>query len=521
MALGVVLILALFAVCATFATPTQIEANVSRVHYTNTGKFSYVAYLKPSYLLGPEPTDDSVLSNPKYPTEDVDSFNFTFAYHLDSNETLTNTSEIVRVTATGDDQDGGMREAITILPEQQTNGDNFTIDFQFNPESISAGDVTLAVSVIPAIETSNGLVFESFRQSLIIHNKDGVFEVERSGLNHSESATIGDLTLKQDSILKYTVSLNSASQFAQTVVAAPPDNPIQPDSATIVVGMDEPIFNRLVDKLDFQLHYNFATDTAIHDFKEQVSVVALLESPGVWKKEITLVEPVLANGKLDLPFTLDMTRLNQLLENIRNELGVPAQSYTLTIRADIQMTGQTKDGPLNDVFNPTLTTALDKGAIKWQEKMVQSKAGAIVTNVVQPNNTKYFGLSLVAVRIIALVFFILVAFVFALAVILKLRETRPENSPIQLEYERIVKRFGNRIIEAVSGPQTTNIVNFARITDLVKVADESGKPVLHGRANNVSDGHIFSVVDGVTCYQYILGGSLSEASQGMDRTSGK
>jgi hypothetical protein len=74
----------------------------------------------------------------------------------------------------------------------------------------------------------------------------------------------------------------------------------------------------------------------------------------------------------------------------------------------------------------------------------------------------------------------------------------------EVEAARARKRYGERMAEA-SGPMPAasgdNTVTLDSIEDLVKVADELGKPVVHYKPG-AGGVHSYCVFDGTTCYQY-------------------
>ncbi|MBA7578902.1 hypothetical protein ES708_20768 [subsurface metagenome] len=68
------------------------------------------------------------------------------------------------------------------------------------------------------------------------------------------------------------------------------------------------------------------------------------------------------------------------------------------------------------------------------------------------------------------------------------------------------KKYADRIAEASSQTPMASekIISLGSIDDLVKVADELGKPVIHQPPTATEKRHTYSVIDGTTQYQYII-----------------
>ena len=74
-------------------------------------------------------------------------------------------------------------------------------------------------------------------------------------------------------------------------------------------------------------------------------------------------------GSFTVSFPIDIVGLEQLLGEIKAETSSAATSYSLTMRVDVHVTGNTDYGPIDETFSPTLTTSLDTGTIQWAENL--------------------------------------------------------------------------------------------------------------------------------------------------------
>jgi len=195
-----------------------------------------------------------------------------------------------------------------------------------------------------------------------------------------------------------------------------------------------------------------------------------------------------------------------LLEIIRKETGASAESYSLSITADVHTTAETDFGPIDEVFSQTLSTALGGGTLGWNEELAQTQPGSIKETKLVPNPNKYLGLSVSGVRILtaaaAGVFFLF----FLFSVVLYVWFKPPELPRIKRELLRVSKKYGKLMAEAtVHTPMEGEItISLGSIDDLIKVADELGKPIIHLVPTIAEESHAYYVLDGVTRYQYLL-----------------
>jgi hypothetical protein len=505
---------------AAFLIPGQRTVSTAQVKYEQTGQFDYIASLKPSYLFGPEPSPSPTpaptptptpLSNLKYPVADVERFNFNFSYEMTSEQDLKKVTEYVEVFSNGTNSDSKKFDTV-IMPKSKASGP-FTVNFELIPDTqYSGGDITLTINVYPAMETGQGLIaFESYTQTLKINLKKSIWEVERAGLQQTTAGNLGEILYKQSGKLDYTVKLKSTSAYGGITLDIPSiPSPIPTPTPTApeprIVGPGTVLFSKLVDQLDFSFKYKFVADQPVSNLKEELSIVATLENPDVWSKTFVLVPAVQISNNSETDFALDLNEYYTLLDNIRVETGVPAEAYKLTIKPVVQVSAQTQYGDINEVFSPTLSTSMGKGVIEWTEKLEQNKAGQIASEQIIPNSDRYLGLSVSGIRTLSLILMLALLILFALFALLYWRARPQAVSYIQKESQKIKKKYADRIIESV--PEENNIqagaINLLTMDDLVKLADELNKPILHYSDGVEAKTHYYFLYEEEKRYQYVL-----------------
>jgi hypothetical protein len=506
----VLLVVSALLTVLTLTTPSQKVKKVPLVKYTQTGRFDYAVTLKPSYLFGPEPQKTTVpLANPKYQADQVDRFLFSFNYNLNVQPPVAILGARAEVTATGQNKDGKPAQ-VTLYPATQLAGPGpYAVDFVLVPGDLAFnGDMTVTIDVIPTLKTGSGIVFDSFSQVLVVHDKNNVYEIERSGLEQSRTSNLGDLSLVQTGQLTYSVQLKASSSLGAVTVAPPVADDPTPAQVAAPVTNPATVFSKLVDTMDMSFKYNFASDAAVRDLTESVTVTALLENTDVWNKTLVLASSANQTGDFELSFPVDMPRIMQTLDNIRSELGISSGDFKLTIQADVRVTGLTDVGPITDTFSPSLSTSLDKGVIQWAEDLTQSKTGSLDREMAV-TNTGIFGMNIDTARIVVVA--LLAVFLLACLYFGWLVFTLPQNkrSAVDVERRKIMKKYGNRIVGTASSPKGWSTVNVISMEDLIKISDELGKPVTAYSTDTPEEKHVFSVLDGSNCYQYVLEDSSS------------
>jgi len=513
---AVLLIASIAGVFFAIRIPVEITAQVPVVSYTHSARFDYQVYLKPSYLLGPEPVTPTPtptpppLSNLKYPLADLEKFHFDYNYRLEPLKPANSSvSAIVTASVIWRNSEGN-QEKTELLPLTQTGG-NFLVNFDLilTPEMLG-DNITVEICVYPVVETSTGPVYDLFKQSLPLRPGDGVIEVERKALELTRTDYLGEVSYRQEGKISFSAVFKADSPQGPKTVTPPPvitPTPTQPPSPEPkILRPGETIYTRLAEKMTGVLDYRFQANQPVRDLKVEADLNLVLEGGDLWKKTLELVSPMEGSSGIKIPFTLDFGKINQLLENIRNETGISADTNKLSIRADIHVTGQTDFGKIDETFTPSLSAPLGKGTLVFEEKPQQSRDGAITISRVMPNNKRYLGLSRSGIRTLSIILMVILLLALVGQVYLFIRGKRPVITPTARESLGIQQRYGERIAEAIGQipgtPERT--VSLGSMEDLIKVADELGKPIIHQSAGEIGDVHAYYVIDATTRYQFIL-----------------
>jgi hypothetical protein len=500
------------------ALPAGVEQETALLNYEHKGRFDYLAYLKPSYLFGPEPekppsppqtpTPPPPLSNLKYPYEAVDRFKFSFSYNFVPEQPVKGITEEVEVTATGINADK-KQTTLTLYPKSTAKG-GFTADFDLiiNDE-ISGGDITVNIYVSSSVEIKNGTIFESFIQPVNIRSKKPVWEVDRASLSRSETGYLGVLSYEQKGKVDFSVVMKADSPLGEVTLKPPPVPPPPPIPTPTptpapplkTLERGQTVFTKLVDSMDVTFNYSFMSDKPASTVTTDVEITAVLEATKLWSKKF----PILYTNKgrdFSVTFPLDLVSYLELLDAIRKETATSGESYMVTVTADVHTVADTQFGLVDETFSQAMKGTLKGNVLEWDKELVQSKPGSIKTTKVIPNPNSYLGLSVAKARILSTalagIFFVFFLVLGAMYV----RFKPPELTQIQKEVLRARKRYSEMIAEATIEDEGT--ITVGSMQDLIKVASELGKPIIHQTPSVSGEPDSYYVVDGVTRYRYLL-----------------
>jgi len=494
----IVLLASIFGVYKAFTLPLEIEEHATLLNYEHEGRFDYLVYLKPSYLFDdilPETAAKSPPSNPKYPTEIIDRLNMTFAYRFVPDEPVTKVSQQVEVKAVLD------KEEVILVPTKTRTGD-FTVKFSLDASQLaSTSTITITAYVYATVETDTGPIFETFSQSLAMQSNGPLLEVDKD-LTSSQDGSFGGLSFEQIGVFDYSIRLKSDSAFG-AITLKPPSVTPPIESSSKILAPGDTLFSSLIDTMDATIYYEFTWDQPLTGLTEEGTITAILENPEVWSKTFVLVPLTKKSGDFSTSFPMDINHFTEMLEAIRSETGVPAESYNLTITADVHTVAQTDFGEIDEVLSQTLSSELAKGTLEWNEELVKTEPSAITTSQMIPNPNKYVGLSVSGVRILAATVAGIV-FLLCLYLLMLYMKFRPAEVPeIDKEAQRARKKYKDLIVDIRELPEIKGgetVISLNSLDDLITAAEELLKPVLH---KGEKERHTYCAIDGLIRYQYV------------------
>jgi len=504
---GVLLVLSVIMTVLAISKPVHLTRTTALVNYSQNGRFNYTVYLKPSDLYGPGPV--TVAAESKFPQKVVGKIAFSYAFQ----PAAADASGTARVEAVLENP-GIWQKTLSLVPDTAVSG-NFSLNFSLDMSQISrifnaienetAISATTEVVIINAYFQSGSNVTV---QSLPITIENNLIVIPDS-LGLSQDAGTG----------QFIYNINPVIPEIQTTDTAYPSfnltgqQPLPATTTPIILQPGQTDFVNLVDKMNAGFTYQFQADQPVQNLKMGVDVVANLVAAQSWSKSFDLLQTS-ENGNFNLDFPIDIAGYDSLIKAINSETGAAPASYNLTVIVNIHVTGDTSYGPIDETFSPVLSGTITGNVLNWAPTLTDSKSGAI--NHITTTTNKFFGLSVRAARVICSLLSV-IFLIFLAALVLSYFKSRGHGSSVfDRKFQQIQKSYGTRIAES-KGNQLVgdkNPIPMNSIEDLMKIADELGKPVIHQSEELSGDIHIYYVIDGNTRYQYALSRDMPKQTGG-------
>lgn len=284
------------------------------------------------------------------------------------------------------------------------------------------------------------------------------------------------------------------------------------------MGPGQTYYTKLVKSIDAVCTYHY-TASASAEMKAVYRIIAAVEAPEMWRKEFILVPEsvVQTTGKtlsFNRPFTINLETYNQFLKSVNEQLGVSAREPRLVIRADIAVEANAAAGKVSEKLTPAMVIPLTSGEFQIGGTPSPQKNGALTRTVLVTDPGARNKRAKAAVPTVLI--FILLA-IFPLATVNR-KSVRPTAAEV------FWKQHGERVVRAGDDfrlPGDLIMVSLSSLDDLIKAADEAGKPVIYQEAAPPQNPVCF-VIDGLTVYRCKITDSyrdLDAASQALQNRS--
>ncbi len=470
------------------------------IDYQHIGKFDYTAYVKPSYVYG---TSQAMLSSLKYPINLIENISMTYSYHSD--KTALREVEVNAVI----ERTGIWEKTVSLIPSETQTGNftlSFTVDLAYFKElaqtideeigvsSTSNFDVTIIASVTD-VEADDVLTYQNMNQTLLL-GLTGSFVYIDGDLVHRYGNSYG----KYD----YTVQLKPNALYDSTTLKPPM---VSEDSTTKTLGPEDIVFLKLLDSIVFSFSHRLQADVPITLLEEEVEITATIEIPGKWSDVVVLVPATEISGPVDITFPIDLGQFTEILDTVQQETGISASEHNLTIEAKVHTLAQTDFGLIDDEYTQSLMTDLTGSVLNWSNSLENTEPRSLETTQTIERQERYLWLPVTQARILfpSLAGVTCVLFVFFL--VMCFRTGSELSTDIEQVVGRVTKKYANIIVNTKDislAIPTENIVVVDSLDELIKVAQELLKPVLHQCPTGPHGSHRYVVFDGTTQYEYLL-----------------
>lgn len=270
---------------------------------------------------------------------------------------------------------------------------------------------------------------------------------------------------------------------------------------TTVSNLDK-IYLTLTEELVIFMNISISSNPEgpIHGYYE---IYVTLEEPGEWSKDVIHVPKKIFNeSRIYEVLRLNISEVKSLITQIRKETGISAPSYVITIKPVIKSYIPRKSGgSIEKTFTPqaTIEMSYSNNIIKFHNLRSKSSSNPIsfkeVSNKVELFNlinTDVKSLRNISYAILmssALLFFLIYYKLFMKGVKLS-------------EHERIMREYGDIIVNVESLDNVTSKLKISSFNDLVKLSKLFERPILHVTDNKEGNKHYYAVNVGDICYYY-------------------
>lgn len=270
-------------------------------------------------------------------------------------------------------------------------------------------------------------------------------------------------------------------------------------------GSGDPIYLQLVHEVDVNFDYHFISN-APHSIQGTYSFLVELGQDTGWQRTGELVPGTSFTGdRVTMSGQIPLSDLQTLAKQFSDQTGIQGKPFTVTVVPIVKTQGTLAGTDLTEEYSPRLVfnmdahqLLLDRSADKG-DPLSTTESGFITLPRTEPNSFSILGthLPISAVRPLALLSLAISLGASVWLVLGMLAAGRSDEST------QIEARYGSLLLNVLGTPVPTQedcVVDLLRFDDLVKVAGQHGRMILH---SNGGTDHQYLVKDGEIAYRYV------------------
>ena len=267
------------------------------------------------------------------------------------------------------------------------------------------------------------------------------------------------------------------------------------------VSTGEPVFLRLVPRL--RLSFSYELDSALSTaVGGTIALDARISDGRGWERLLPLApERPLEDGASTVSGSLDLARVQRVVEEVRDLTGSAQTTYTVAVLPRVEVAGRIGDEPLESTFAPVL--AFDFGDLRLQPSLEAGEGlgpfaprepGTATRPAAAELSLGALSVTVATARRVSLLGIAALLLLCGLALAAG-RRLRDDD-----EHERIQSRYGHLLLPVAScAGDWAHVVELAEMPALVRLAEHQGKLIL--QVGEGSERH-YLVEDGPTAYRY-------------------
>jgi hypothetical protein len=487
---------------------------VPTAKYEHRGQFDYMVYLKPSVLY-----DDIILTEgeeeeevPMFFFRDIiDELRLAFSYKFGSSESLASVTNDVVVTIIAENPGVWWKEMTQL--EETRAGTKFTVDFPLNLGRLDGivddieEDIGITSSqrnfIIKAVvhtkaETALGKTIEDdFSHEITAILKEKSLELQ-GDLEDSEEGYKEGIRCEGECRFDYEVHLKPNKLYETDVLRSEATPVAEPQASPQTLGPGLLYFPKIISNIKASFSYQFLCDRPISEQSQEVEVTVIIENPEKWSKSLVVVPKTNKVGSFTISFPIDIQYFTKVIDAIEKETGVGGSSYNLKIKADVHTVAQTGLGKIDEVYTQTLGAKREENTLTFDKELSQSQPGSIgptaVSTTAGGNGLRIPSFAGLIVALVALGF---LSWNQAQLKLVGINAGEAELARARKKYRQVIVD----IEELPEAKPNDTIITLSSLDDLVRIADDLVKPVLH----QAEEGrHIYCIIDSGVRYLYVV-----------------
>ena len=155
--------------------------------------------------------------------------------------------------------------------------------------------------------------------------------------------------------------------------------PMQPQEKETEQETSPVFFRNIIDKAELAFSYRFESSEPMSSITNEVVVTTVAENPGLWQKEITILEETHEGGELrvDFPLLPLLDSVERVMDDIEEEIGVRSYQNRFIIRVAVHTTAVTASGQIvEDDFSHEITVTIQAYTLKLEGCLKRSDTGS-------------------------------------------------------------------------------------------------------------------------------------------------
>jgi len=493
------------------ATPSD---EIPAAKYEHKGQFDYTVYLKPNILYG-----DVVLTEDEekeeipmiFFREIIEEVQLSFSYRFNSSQSVANVTSEVVVSIIAENP-GVWQKEMTQL-EETHEGTGFSVDFPLNlshldgivddiEEDIGITSSTRNFIIRAVVRTTARTAIGRTIEDTFTYELTAVLTAKKlelkGALEDSEGGSKEGIRYVGKGRFDYEISLKPNKLYETDVLKSEVPPAAKPPSSTQTLGPGLVYFPGIIDNIKANFSYQFLCDRPISEQSQEVEVTVTIENPEKWTKSLVVVPETSKAGSFTISFPIDIQYFTMVIDAIGQETGARGSSHNIMIKADVHTVARTDLGTVDEVYTQTLGAKLESNTLTFDKELSRSQSGS--TGGAATAGASEEGSSR-APWIIGLVIALLALGYFGWS------QTQLGVAPVsagEAEAARARKRYRQIMVDIEELPgvkPTETVIPLNSLDDLVRIADDLVKPVLH----QAEEGrHTYCIIDSGVRYLYAI-----------------